>query len=162
VELGGDGRAVIASILTLALAIIGASAFELRLVDSAGQPVDLGQKDVLYLVDSWALECTPCMWELPDLAKLETTLALEPRVRFVSVLHGWPAKDLEKIRSRHGIPIQVHADPEGTLERLGCSAFPTKLLIRNAKVLDMKLGAGKTGNYESIMGWLRKWSPDLR
>jgi thiol-disulfide isomerase/thioredoxin len=142
-------------------ALIGKSVADLRLQDAEGRAVDLLQPGVLYLIDSWALGCSPCLWEMEDLAALESVLANEPRVRFVGVLFGWsPGKDLTRIQRQ--VPIAVHTDPERGLEALGCEGFPTKLLVRDGVVLDARIGAGQTGNFERLAEWLREWTPGLR
>ena len=142
--------------------LIGKSIAGLVLRDPGGRAVDLSEKGVLYLIDSWALGCAPCRWEMDDLAALESALAKEPRVRFVGVLSGWPVKQLEEMRRLYSIPIAMHADPENGLEALGCRVFPTKLLVRDGVVLDVRTGAGKTGNFERLAEWLGAWSPGVR
>ena len=122
----------------------------LRFADADGRTLALDAPGVLYLVDFWALECKPCMVEMPELERLAKEYEPSGRFRLVRVVHGgWQGKQPR---------IVAYSDPEDWIGRLEINAFPTKLLIRDGKVMRRARGGG-TGAYAT---WKRAIDDELR
>ena len=121
----------------------------LHFADAEERLIALDAPGVLYLVDFWALECKPCMQEMPELASLAGEYEPSGRFKLVSVVFGdWKGKGLLEVARRTGTGITAYSDPENWYERLQVEGFPTKLLIRDGRVIVRELGGG-TGAYEA-------------
>lgn len=121
----------------------------LRLGDAAGNTIALDEPGMLYLVDFWALGCKPCIQEMPELERLAREYEPGERFRLVSVVAGgWEAKDLPTVAKQAGTTLPVYSDPDDFFHQLKISSFPTKLLIRDGKLLSRKRGGGP-GAYET-------------
>lgn len=145
---------LVAMLMTWAAAVYaagGAASSEtltLRFKNEAGQWVTLNQPGVLYLVDFWTIGCRPCLMEMPELISLEDEFENDPRVRFVSVdTEARSAATARKQLESHGIrPNRLFIDADGWFNRLQIESWPTKLLIRDGKVLRVTSGAFPRGN----------------
>lgn len=112
------------------------------LENSAGQLVRLDQPGVLYLVDFWALGCHPCMMEMPDLNQLNND-RVDDRLQILSVVSGWNSKDHAYVRQKGKTgDLPLFSDPHNWEAHLGIKGYPTKLLIRDGKVIARHVGAG--------------------
>lgn len=112
------------------------------LANSAGQLVPLDQPGVLYLVDFWALGCHPCMMEMPDLNQLRNDRA-DDRLQIISVISGWSSKDHPYVRKRGKTgDLPLYSDPQNWEGHFRIHGYPTKLLIRDGKVIAPHVGAG--------------------
>jgi thiol-disulfide isomerase/thioredoxin len=63
---------IIASVVFAATVVAAAAdpIGTLRFADAYGHTIALDAPGVLYLIDFWALECKPCMLEMPELERL--------------------------------------------------------------------------------------------
>ncbi len=123
--------------------------------DAWGSSVSLDEPGILYLVDYWAIGCKPCMWEMPDLIRLSKDLSADHKFRMVSVLFRWPPELLEKVRVEYELDdLPLYSDTERAFEKLGL-AFPTKLIVRGGKILDVEVGGQPEGTY-------RHWRDKIR
>jgi|WetSurMetagenome_2_1015567.scaffolds.fasta_scaffold424241_2 thiol-disulfide isomerase/thioredoxin len=123
----------------------------LRFADANGNVLALDHPGVLYLVDVWALGCSPCMAEMPELERLAQDYEPDGRFRLVSVVSGgWKGKRLKAIARDVETTLPIYSDPNNWLGRLDIHSFPTKFLIRDGMLLRRTVGGG-TGAY-------RKWS----
>jgi thiol-disulfide isomerase/thioredoxin len=121
----------------------------LRVGDAEGKTITLDAPGVLYLVDFWALGCKPCIVEMPELERLANEYEPGGRFRLVSVVaSGWEGKDLLTVATQAGTKLPISSDPDDLFRQLQITAFPTKLLIRDGKLLIRKRGGG-TGAYET-------------
>lgn len=119
----------------------------------------LAAAGVLYLIDFWALECKPCMLEMPDLERLAKEYEPSGRFRLVSVVYGgWKGKELRVVSGRTGTGLIAYSDSEDWLGHLEINAFPTKLLIRDGKLLHRARGGGP-GAYAT---WKKAIDDELR
>ena len=131
----------------------------LRFADADGHTIALDAPGVLYLVDFWALECKPCMQEMPELERLAKEYEPSGRFRLVSVVYGgWKGRQLRVVASRTGTGLIPYSDPEDWLGRLEVDVYPTKLLIRDGKLLRRARGGG-TGTYAT---WKKAIDDELR
>ncbi len=120
----------------------------LRFADSEERAIALDSPGVFYLVDFWALECKPCMEEMPELERLAKEYEPSGRFKLVSVVvGGWKGKRLLSLPRRTGTGIAAYSDFENWCARLKINAYPTKLLIRDGRILDRVRGGG-IGAYE--------------
>jgi len=60
----------------------------LRFADADGKVIALDQPGTLYLVDVWAIGCSPCMAEMPELERLAQFYEPGGRFRLMSVVAG--------------------------------------------------------------------------
>ena len=147
---------LLAMLMTLAAAVYatgGAASSEtltLRFKNEAGQWVTLNQPGVLYLVDFWTIGCRPCLIEMPELISLEDEFENDSRVQFISVdTEARSAATVRKQLESHGIrPNRLFIDADGWFNRLQIESWPSKLLIRDGKVLRVASGAFPRGNAE--------------
>ena len=131
----------------------------LRFADADGRTLALDAPGVLYLVDFWALECKPCMQEMLQLERLAKEYEPSGRFRLVSVIWGgWEGKHLLVAGGRTGTALVPYSDPEDWFGHLEINAFPTKLLIRDGKLLRRARGGG-TGTYAT---WKKAIDDELR
>jgi thiol-disulfide isomerase/thioredoxin len=130
----------------------------LRVADAAGNTISLDAPGVLYLVDVWALECKPCMQEMPELDRLAAEYETSGRFRLVSVVYGWRGAKLREVAEEAKTIRPVYSDTEQWLDRLGINAYPTKLLIRDGKLLRRTIGGGP-GAYEK---WKKLLDDELK
>ena len=140
-------RIVATLLLALAGSAVTAAADDpigiLRFADSDGHTIALDAPRMLYLVDFWALGCKPCILEMPELERLAKEYEPGGRFRFVSVAAGgWNGKGLLSVAKQAGTTLPIYSDPEDWLGQLEINAFPTKLLIRDGKVLRRARGGG--------------------
>ena len=124
----------------------------MRFEDAEGKMLALDAPGAIYLVDFWAVGCKPCMWEIPDLLRLQHDLATTGRFRIVSVLFGgWKGSQLTERAKEVGVEsLAIVSDPEDWYGKLEVQGFPTKFLVRDGRLLYRTIGAGKSGTY-------RKW-----
>lgn len=156
-------RYLLVMLLTMLFAVGGVSSdtasatLTLRFKNEAGQWVTLDQPGVLYLVDFWTIGCRPCLVEMPELIELEDEFAGDARVQFISVAtQERSAATARKQLEAHGIrPNRVFVDADDWFNRLQIDSWPTKLLIRDGKVLRVASGAFPSGND-------RRWRTELR
>ena len=148
------GRIVIALALLAATPVTWAAGTTpgpigpLRVGDAEGHTMTLDAPGVLYLVDFWALGCKPCILEMPELERLAEDYEPGGRFRLVSVVaSGWEGKDLLTVAEQAGTKLPIYSDPDDLFRQLEIRAFPTKLLIRDGKLLTRKRGGGP-GAYE--------------
>ena len=86
---------------------------------------------------------------MPELERLAKEYEPKGRFRLVSVIAGgWEAKDLPMVAKQAGTALRVYSDPDDLFHQLKISSFPTKLLIRDGKLLVRKRGGGP-GAYET-------------
>jgi thiol-disulfide isomerase/thioredoxin len=133
----------------------------LRFADADGRTLALDAPGVLYLVDFWALECKPCMVEMPELSRLAKEYEPSERVRLVSVVYGgWKGEKLRTIAGGAGSGLVMYSDPEDWIARLGIDGYPTKIMIRDGKVLRRARGGG-AGAYAKWKAAIddELWSP---
>jgi thiol-disulfide isomerase/thioredoxin len=153
-----------AGVLLVALAATGPAETgtpigTLRFADAEGRTIALEAPGVFYLVDFWALECKPCMEEMPELERLAKEYEPSGRFKLVSVVHGgWKGKELLDVARRTGTRVVAYSDPENWYEHLEIDGFPTKLLIRDGRIL-LRVRGGGPGAYDS---WKRRIEPKLR
>lgn len=104
---------------------------------------------MLYLVDFWALGCKPCILEMPELERLAKEHEPGGRFRLVSVVAGaWEANYLPTVARQAGTTLPIYSDLDDSFHQLEIRSFPTKLLIRDGKLLSRKRGGGP-GAYET-------------
>ena len=131
----------------------------LRVADADGHTIALDAPGVLYLVDVWALECKPCMQEMPELDRLANEYESSGRFRLVSVVWGgWKGNELHSVAKQAKTTQSVYSDVEHWIGRLGIDAYPTKLMIRDGKLLRRVIGGG-AGAYDK---WKRIIDDDLK
>lgn len=153
----------LAILMTLAAATqaVGAAAstetLTLRFKNEAGQWVTLDQPGVLYLVDFWTIGCRPCLVEMPELIALEDEFESDARVQFISVeTEARTAAAARRQLASHGIrPNRLFVDADGWFNRLQIESWPTKLLIRDGRVLRVASGASPNGNAD-------RWRQEIR
>ena len=115
----------------------------LRFADAEEHTISLDALGVLYLVDFWALGCKRCILEMPELERLAKDYEPGGRFRFVGVVWGgWKGKDLWTVAERANTKLPVYSDPENWFQRLGIEGYPTKIMIRDGKVLRRARGGG--------------------
>ena len=115
----------------------------LRVADVDGKSITLDTPGVVYLVDFWALGCQPCIVEMPELERLAKEYEPSGRFRLVTIVaSGWAGKDLLTVAEQAGTKLPIYSDPDDLFRQLEIKAFPTKLLIRDGKLLARKKGGG--------------------
>jgi thiol-disulfide isomerase/thioredoxin len=104
----------------------------------------LNEPGTLYLVDFVAVGCKPCAEEAPDMERLGREFESPGRFRLVTVVFGWPSKELANRRKELNIEhLTLYADEGGVAaQALEVQGWPTKCLIRDGRVLLHRMGGG--------------------
>jgi protein-disulfide isomerase-like protein with CxxC motif len=94
---------------------------------------------------------------MPELLSLEDEFENDSRVQFISVdTEARSAATARKQLESHGIrPNRLFVDADGWFNRLQIESWPTKLLIRDGKVLRVASGAFPRGNAD-------RWREEIR
>jgi thiol-disulfide isomerase/thioredoxin len=137
-------------------ALIGQPVPEFAFQRLDGTWVRADRPGTLYLVDVWTTWCSPCMSEMPELARLETDLENMPRFEMISVLGDPEDSAPDPVLRKLGLgPGDVARDPQRWMRRLGIGGYPTKLLVRDGKILLARAGGGR-GAYAHWRGIIER------
>jgi thiol-disulfide isomerase/thioredoxin len=117
----------------------GALAFR----DAEDHLVVLDRPGKVYLVDFVVPGCKGCVLEGPELARLAHDLESPDRFQLVTVVYGWSGKDLLTIGDElNSGSLPLYGDTEGWGRKMRVAAWPTKLLVRDGRVLERMVGGG--------------------
>ncbi len=114
-----------------------------------GTPVRLDDAQKTYVVDFWTIHCQPCIKELPELIRLQNELAGSRDAEIVLALHQDPSADSDRTLPPRAAGGRVVFDTENWVDRLAIKGFPTKIVVKGGRVIDVLLGA-RPDSYDYI------------
>lgn len=124
-----------------ALAPAGTGVAGIAFTTCGGATLALGTPGMLYVVDCVAPWCGPCREEVPHLVELARDPAYRDRFRLVLVNSAEPEVPPKAHRLFKWDDIVVDRANWG--DRIGVSAYPTKVLIRDGKIAATFVGGSE-------------------
>ena len=145
------------------------SRLELQPLTGDGQPVSLDDlAGRVVLLNFWGTWCPPCLVELPDLARIESTFRDRDDFKFLAVSCGQgPSEDPEDLRLNttsllfsEQIDMPTYSDPGGVSrldarQVVGLEFFPTTVILdRGGVIRGVWVGPADKGELEDLISQL--------